>query len=467
MSWGSWFGNVNCKWGCVCACCSCVYPSYTLLETISGTCSGQFINDDASILISGITNADETNISLGSIYTGASYGDISNIALGDTHTFTGLTHNTNYTIRLFNASNNCFFDIISSVSGSCPPCILPSATTVSFKGSCFNVTGATPNNDAFITINNIAYSDEGNFTSGLTYTGPTYGDPSNFDTSLGSYILTGLTHDTNYTIRLYNSDYACFTDITARTASIICPDPCLTAGTPSFDVTYTFDCNDSSIDLEFINVSGGTPPYEYSVDGGATFQSSPSFPGIMGDSIIAVVKGAGDCVSLSQQEIFFPPEYYGYTWVSYVGLSGYTGNNDSVPLYDCLGNGDYRIRGSGNDYAAFDLGTLYKPITPLVSGETYQVDINLVASITPPGGSPATCPRIYAEQNPFTTGSTILFDTANPADEPTTCAQAPNTYTFTFTYGDCDQIFIWFGRKVPAGNQISNFTLVNFTVTKL
>lgn len=47
--------------------------------------------------------------------------------------------------------------------------------------------------------------------------------------------------------------------------------------------------------ISFVSVSGGTPPYQYSIDGGTTYQASPDFTGLAATTYNVVVEDAHNC----------------------------------------------------------------------------------------------------------------------------------------------------------------------------
>ncbi len=60
----------------------------------------------------------------------------------------------------------------------------------------------------------------------------------------------------------------------------------------TFDILGTIGCaGDSDIEIS-VNASGGTPPYEYSIDGGANWQTSSVFPGLSAGTYEVVVRDA-------------------------------------------------------------------------------------------------------------------------------------------------------------------------------
>lgn len=65
-----------------------------------------------------------------------------------------------------------------------------------------------------------------------------------------------------------------------------------------------FNAKDGSI--AFVNVTGGAAPLQYSKDGGATFQNTPTFAGLSGGKYTMVIKDAIGCVLRSETEITEP-----------------------------------------------------------------------------------------------------------------------------------------------------------------
>lgn len=94
--------------------CLCVDPKITTITQIDATCEGGFSKNDGKATISGITNGDKADINEGSTYgTTPIYGDASNklISSGSV-TFTNLKPNTQYSVRVWNESDNCFKDTV-------------------------------------------------------------------------------------------------------------------------------------------------------------------------------------------------------------------------------------------------------------------------------------------------------------------------------------------------------------------
>lgn len=92
--------------------CLCVDPKISGITQTDATCEGGFSKNDGKATISGITNGDKADINEGSTYgTTPIYGDASNKLISNGSVlFTGLKPNTQYAIRVWNESDNCFKD---------------------------------------------------------------------------------------------------------------------------------------------------------------------------------------------------------------------------------------------------------------------------------------------------------------------------------------------------------------------
>lgn len=102
-------------------------------------------------------------------------------------------------------------------------CDNPMATLIPIQGTCDN---SVPNDDASINISNVNNGDEANYSIGASYSGPNYQGAGAIDVSSGSGSITGLMHNTQYTVRIFNGAEDCFTDFTVTTLDITCEPPC-------------------------------------------------------------------------------------------------------------------------------------------------------------------------------------------------------------------------------------------------
>ncbi|WP_164489820.1 DUF11 domain-containing protein [Runella sp. SP2] len=89
----------------------CTKPTATLTPT-PATCTGTSSNSNANIAITSVTNGDKVGISLGGTYSGTAYAAAQTLT-GGAFTFSSLPNpngNQLYTVRVFNASNDCYQD---------------------------------------------------------------------------------------------------------------------------------------------------------------------------------------------------------------------------------------------------------------------------------------------------------------------------------------------------------------------
>jgi hypothetical protein len=114
---------------------------------------------------------------------------------------------------------------------------VPSATLTPTIGTC---TGTTPNNNASVVISNVINADQAGYSTGTTYSGPAYGASGTVNIT-GGGTITGLTHNTQYTIRIYNGSNDCYHDYTITTPTINCASPCSVSQTHTTPV-----CNNNS-----------------------------------------------------------------------------------------------------------------------------------------------------------------------------------------------------------------------------
>ena len=234
--------------------CACVAPTAITLSATPATCStGITANNDAKITVSGVSGGDKVGISTGNIYTGTAYTSAQSL-VGSTYTFIGLANPSGsqiYTIRVFNASANCFIDktitLNEKVCNSCAPpydmTLTPTSATCA---------GTLVNKDASIAISGVLNGDKVGISLGNTYSGTTYTTSASL--SSGAYTFIGLTNPVGsqvYTIRVYNGSSSCFTDKTVTLTEKICATNCTKPSSASLSiVAATCTGNTANIDAK-------------------------------------------------------------------------------------------------------------------------------------------------------------------------------------------------------------------------
>lgn len=122
----------------------CTQVPSASVTTNTGTCTSGNPNNNASISITSVVNANAANYSTGSTYTGPAFGGSGQVAIsGGSGVINGLMHNTQYTVRVFNGSNDCYIDFtVSTPSIQCPTCNLTVQCNPTPQSNCSPVNGS-------------------------------------------------------------------------------------------------------------------------------------------------------------------------------------------------------------------------------------------------------------------------------------------------------------------------------------
>lgn len=218
-----------------------------------------------------------------------------------------------------------------------------------------------------------------------------------------------------------------------------------------------------------VTATGGTPPYQYSINGGTTFQTSNTFTGLAGGNYTVIVKDANNCLSAPQTATL--------TLVNTMTIS--VAKTDG----NCNAGGTITVTaaGGGNPPYQYSIngGTTYQSsnvFSGLAAG-TY----NVVAQNIGSGCTASQTVSITFTNNlfvdPIAGGSVCLGNSFTPVVNsnatvynwsPTTGVSNPNiaapvitptgttTYTLTATLGSCTQtrtvtVGVFPGATVNAG----------------
>jgi hypothetical protein len=138
-------------------------------------------------------------------------------------------------------------------------CTKPTLTSASVvEGTC---NGATPKNDAVVTLIGVANAIKGDKVIGTTYTnGPAFGAITNISPTGSDFIFTGLKHNTEYSFRIWNTDTTCYKDVNFLTPDKVCNSVC------SIDITSSTKsvCRDNGAGQQVydltMTVSWSNPP---------------------------------------------------------------------------------------------------------------------------------------------------------------------------------------------------------------
>ena len=206
------------------------------LATVSGnqgTCTGSAPNNDATVNITSATNADQAGISTGATYTGPVYNGAGTIDISSgSGSFTNLIHNTQYTVRLFNGSNDCYKDTTLTtpniVCNVCSVSVMPHITQCNN-----NNTPANSSDDWFtLTVTGTVTNGSGNYVVKIgAYTSPvtSSGTPISITgNGLSGNPLLQANGTGTYLVRIEDTnDSSCFTTIAVGPVQSCsnCPDP--------------------------------------------------------------------------------------------------------------------------------------------------------------------------------------------------------------------------------------------------
>ncbi|MBE2209375.1 MAG: hypothetical protein IAE84_17440, partial [Saprospiraceae bacterium] len=175
----------------------------------------------------------------------------------------------------------------------------------------------TPNNNATITVTGIANADRIGISTGATYSGtPAYAAATNIVGAMHTF--TGLMHNTQYTIRLFNGADNCFTDVTITTAGIACCTVTINSSTPSACVPAT-NTYSLTVNVSWTNASGasltvtttapGATPQVITTTAGSSGTQSVTFTGLTANAMMYNVTaqfGAG-CTATTTNAFTAPP----------------------------------------------------------------------------------------------------------------------------------------------------------------
>lgn len=325
-------------------------------------------------------------------------------------------------------------DIGAVTSTSCPAqmstftiCnLIPSGTVVGNMGTC---TGATANNDAKVNLSSVTNADQAGISLGATYTGPSYGGVGTINVSSGSGVFNNLTHNTTYTVRIFNASGTCYVDRTVTTPVVVCCASTVTAApnacnpnnnqyTVSGQVTVT---NGPATGTLTVSITGGSSqvfnapfasPISYSIGGQtsdglvktvtATFSAVPTCGNTMTYTAPANCSPTGTCNC--KEYIYLNEPVIGAVLKFEIGagvpLTEVTGTNGPGHWYP--GNGVSELpspHGLGTDLNGnLYIGSSYDVNTPIRK-------FNCDGQIAPL--SPTTINNQFILTNMFSIGNTI------------------------------------------------------------
>ena len=182
-------------------------------------------------------------------------------------------------------------------------------------------------------------------------------------------------------------------------------------------------CNGSATGHMTITVSGGTAPYSYSKDGGATFQSSNSFTGLTAGAYTFVIKDANGCTSNLPQTLSQPNVLTLTPTVTAVSCGG---TNGSISIAGTGGSAPYTYSKdggttfqSGNTFNGLAAGTynlVIKDINGCTATQTVTVTANAGPTISGVSGTTTICARRNTNLTANSTAPSPVFNWYNASN---------------------------------------------------
>lgn len=194
--------------------------------------------------------------------------------------------------------------------------------------------------------------------------------------------------------------------------------------TPRTNPTLTFtqvnvSCNGGNDGSIFVTAANGIAPYQYSIDNGVTFQTSPLFTGLIAGSYNVVVKDAKDCVSPATVVTITEPALLTASLTLTKGLTCGVGNAPDAAIVTASGLG-----GTTPYTYSFDGGVNYSP------SNTYTTTLSGTVNVLVKDAN--GCISAAASRNiPALTPPTDLDFAATAV----TCLATTSTVTLTVTSG--------------------------------
>ncbi len=230
-----------------------------------------------------------------------------------------------YNIKVKDA-NNCLFTLNPSIVINQPPLLVPSLTSqinVDCKGN-----------------------STGSFTVTVTGGTPIY----EYSLNGGFYLPLGNSFNyTNLTAGTYNVNVR-------DSKGCIKPLPTVNISEPAFPLTISstntdVTCNGNNDGVITTSVSGGTPGYLYSTNGGSYLAGSGVFSGLSPGNYDIKVKDANNCVAILPTVVINQPLVLTISLSSKVDVTGCAGNaNGSISVSAGGGNSSYLFSINGGSF---------------------------------------------------------------------------------------------------------------------
>ena len=164
--------------------------------------------------------------------------------------------------------------------------------------SCANPNGVweirTGDSDPFGDIHNITY-----FSLDFTSNNYEWSPATGLNTTTGNQVIASPTNTTTYSVTVLDCEAGCslIQDITVEVSDM------LLTGTPT-----NISCNGADDGTITMTATGGITPYEYSINGGGSYQASNSFTNLGPGTYTITVRDAAGCIKTFSQVISEPTQ---------------------------------------------------------------------------------------------------------------------------------------------------------------
>jgi gliding motility-associated-like protein len=222
-----------------------------------------------------------------------------------------------------------------------------------------------------ITIDSIQVIDAtcNGFNNGSIVIWNTSGGVPSYDFSIDNGLTTQPTNTfTGLTAGNYDVVVIDNNGCTANFGSVTLSEPLALNYNPTITSPTCFGATDASI--TFGATTGGTPPYQYSIDNGATFQASNTFTGLLAGNYPLVVEDANGCqINSILGQPTNPPQVIATVTVTDPSCNGFT-------------DGEINITGSGGDGGPYtysiDAGATYQSSSSYTGLGAGSFDVTIV-----------------------------------------------------------------------------------------
>jgi len=130
-------------------------------------------------------------------------------------------------------------------------------------------------------------------------------------------------------------------------------------------------CSTSTDGKITVTASGGTTPYQYSIDNGANFQAGNVFSGLAAGTYQIVVRDANGCTTVAQAISITAPQPLTMT-IQKSDVTCFGDHNGWIKVTVAGGSGQYRFsKDGGNTFTPYQVGNEYT-FDGLIAG-TYNI----------------------------------------------------------------------------------------------